>query len=146
MFGFTKKNIFIISLLLLLLLLIIIYFCLSFYIADVFVNESIRNLPFHTYPNGTFVLNSNGYVKAIPCEELFKLFPIDLGKGGLHTNPKPMGDGSELWISYVVGNKNMFTLESRGFLFNVSFMGISDEPRCFMALGTFIESVNNVTK
>ena len=62
-----------------------------------------------------------------------------------HTSPIPLED-SNYWVSYVTGSKESYyeflkpsSIDS--FLLNA----VSDEPRCFKALGTFIEAVNDST-
>ena len=84
-------------------------------------------------------------IERVPCEEVLKLFPNIRVNELSHSTPAHL-DNSGYLVSYITGSKKSYF----AFLeFNLrdTFLlsAISDEPRCFKALGTFIEAVNDST-
>jgi hypothetical protein len=91
----------------------------------------------------TFLVTNS--VKRVPCKEVLKLFPHIEVDQMCHTLPALLKD-SNSWVSYITGSKESFyefiepnSIDS--YLLNA----VSNEPRCFKALGTFIEAVNDST-
>ena len=94
--------------------------------------------------NKTFIAVTNS-VESIPCKEVLKLFPhIEIDQM-CHTLPAPLKD-SNGWVSYITSSKESYyeSLEP-SFIDSYLLKAVSNEPRCFKALGTFIEAVNDST-
>ena len=94
--------------------------------------------------NKTFVPVTNS-VELIACEEVLKLFShIEIDQM-CHTSPIPLKDPN-YWVSYITGSKeSYYEFLEPSFIDAFLLNAVSNEPRCFKALGTFIEAVNNST-
>lgn len=126
-----------------------LYLCLhlvSFVILlDGRLDHNIISIAISSYiENKTFIPFINS-IESIPCKEVLKLFPNIEVDQMYHTSPVPLKDSNYL-VTYITGSKESYyeflepSSMTRFFL-----NAVSDEPRCFKALGTFIEAVNDST-
>tara|TARA_B110001469_G_C9486796_1_gene243781 strand:- start:277 stop:711 length:435 start_codon:yes stop_codon:yes gene_type:complete len=140
--NFSKMKFFFICLLVCLFICII--GILFFYQIALLENEINRKIASIAYKGYLSPLTS--LIVSIPCEEVFKLFP-DMEKDGLLRTSPELLDDSNYWVSYLKGSKkSVFPFLTNDFFKNFFLYNISDEPRCFKALATFVEAVNNSTK
>lgn len=84
-------------------------------------------------------------IEPVPCEEVLKLFPHIRPNVLSHSTPAHLDDSGYV-VSYITGSKKSYFAYLEFNLWD-SFLlsAVSYEPRCFKALGTFIEAVNNST-
>jgi hypothetical protein len=109
-------------------------------------NEINRKIAFMVY-EGYLPSPRTSSVVSISCEEVFKLFPDMEEDELLRRTSFQLLEGSDYWVSYIKGSKkNVFPFITNDFSTNFFLYGVSDEPRCFKVLATFVEAVNNSTK
>ena len=136
----NKKKSIIISL----ILSSIIFFIYLHLLGEGFLLTIVHSMMDDTNTGGFII--KEGSTTVINCAEFHKEFPQYISTNNVMTDPIPLNDNSGLYERFVKVDKSVIDSSSLSWKDRMAISMTSSEPKCARSLGTFINSVINVTK